>query len=133
MLIPRTERNRAEHDLHHWGAVARRRWRAEPRPKHVLTKMQELGVNIPSGYYYDYEPDRWFESVNHVVMRLNPEERVVLVLEFIDRKPWSRVYAELGLRSKWQMKSQIRRAVAAYIEEKQSDTLDCGNESAILA
>lgn len=119
MRLTAEVRKEAENELKHWGYVARKRWRAEPRQKHIIAKMMELGENIPTGYYsYDYEPDAEFKATNEAVMRIPSDHRVALIFQYIDCKPWKRVYKEFGLESMWQMKSLLRRAVNSYVIQR---------------
>lgn len=117
--MKRQLREEARIDLTHWGHVARRRLRAEPRKLHPIAQIMQLGiVSGPTQYVYEYEPDEWFRKVNLVVIQLPEEHKAVLIAHYIDRKPWKLMRRLMALDKWWQVGRVVREAEARYIASK---------------
>lgn len=117
MRLSKQDRDEVVRDLKHWGYVARRRWRAEPKRQHPLARVEELGRGVGPPVYsptYEFETDQWFLVVNQVVMQLDEEDRAILVAHYMDGKDWKVLRKMMGLRKWWEVGRELKAAESRY-------------------
>lgn len=127
MRLSKEEHDEIVRDLKHWGHVARRRWRAERRQKHPLTRIQELGRGVgppvyQSGEPFEFETDSWFLAVNQTVMQLDEPDRALLVAHYMDGKDWKMLRKMMGLRKWWEVGRELKAAEKRYFSIRILDT-----------